>query len=452
MSLLAIDIGSSRIKALLADRSGKTIAVRSSSTPRQSAVPGEQSYPVELVYAAIESLIAGLMDAYPRDRADTVVFSCLGTAMAPLDRDGRPIGMALAPSDARPLRGPALEESVDMEPAELQARTGSDPAVASFLLHALWWQREHPGIYDGTYRFRSLRGYAIAELCGADAEDRSWVSRTMLADLETGEWSPDIIAAAGLTASVLPPIEEPTAMFEIRRSAVERLGLAPRAVAVLGGMDNGCSLLGADGPGRSGVANIVGTYEHMAAAAGLAEVRAVAARTGAVVHAYLLPGRYLAMTRVPMGALLEVIAAGQPGGLEALLADVRERPIGGTIDLDSDSVAAAIADGREPISLLQEVIEAGAAVLERFADAWDRVGLPSSPVAAVGGGAGQAVVLQLKANILGRRFVTLEHEQAAGLGALRVAAMARLGLSAKEACALFENPIARTIRARPTQR
>jgi xylulokinase len=448
VSLLAVDIGSSRVKAVLAGWDGRAIEVRSAPTPRQTTEPGEESYPVDLVYSTIEGLISGLMESYPSDRADTVVFSCLGTAMAPLDRDGRPLGAALAPTDARPMRGPRLDETVDMEASELVRRTGSDPAVASFLWHALWWQRQRPAVQERIHRFRSLRGYAVQELCGTDAEDRSWVSRTMLVDLETGGWSQDILDAAGLPASVLPQIESPTATFQIRSSVAARLGLAPRAVAVLGGMDNGCSLLGADGPERSGVANIVGTYEHMAGSASLAEVREVAAVTGAVVHAHVLPGRYLTMTRVPIGSLLADIADGHPPGLDDLMTAISDGPQGNTIALDPEAVAAALGEGRSRTSVVQAVVEAGAVVLQRFADAWERLGLPSSPVAAVGGGADQDAVLQLKADLLRRTFVTLQTEQAAGLGALRLAAMARHGLSAAEACAVFENPVRRTIQPR----
>jgi sugar (pentulose or hexulose) kinase len=450
VSVVALDIGSSRIKALLADWDGRLIEVRTARTPRRATEPGEQSYPVEAVYATIERLVSGLMDSNRNDRADTLVFSCLGTAMAPLDRDGRPLGAALAPTDARPLLGPGLDETVDMEASELFARTGSDPGLASFLRHALWWQREHPEVHERVYRYRSPRGYAVQELCGADVEDRSWASRTMLADLETDQWSKDILGAAGLSADVLPPIEAPTSTFDVRDAVIERLGLAPGAVTVLGGLDNGCSLLGAAGPDRSGVVNIVGTYEHMAGAAGLAEVREVAAAAAALVHAYVLPGRYITMTRVPMGELLTRVAEGYPQGLDELMRDLSDRPAGSTIALDPAAVTEALERGQPRRSVLQALIEAGAAVLGRFADAWDHVGLPAGPVAAVGGGAGQGAVLQLKADLLGRRFVLLQSDQAAGLGALRLAAMARQGMSAPDACALFANPVSRTVPPRST--
>lgn len=445
MSVLALDIGSSRTKALWADWDGRLVAVRSTATPCQSLAPGERSYPVDAVYAAIEGLVAELAASDAAEAIDTLVFSCLGTAMAPLDRDGRPLGPALAPSDLRPQRQPWPIDALDMDVAGLFERTGSEPSVASFLLHWLWWRDLHPELIDELHRFRSLRGFAMAELCDADAEDRSLASRTMLADLATGDWSAETLAAAGLPVAALPAIEPATAAFPIRADAIDRLGLAPGAVAVLGGMDNGCSLLGADGPDRSGLANIVGTYEHMAGAANLDTVRAVAADSDAIIHAHPLPGEFITMTRVPIGDLLRRAARGHAGGLDDLLQGVSPKPQGLGSSMDAESVEAAVRAGRPRLRIMQELIESGARVLLRFADAWAARGMPTEPIAVVGGGADNERVLQLKAAILGRPLVTLDRPEAAGLGALRLAAMAVRGATASEACRLFANPIARTI-------
>ncbi len=452
MSVLALDIGSSRIKALLAGWDGRLVEVRTTGTPRQVLEPGEQSYPPEAVFAAIEELIAGLTGDHGGHEVDTLVFSCLGTAMAPLDREGRPLGPALAPADRRPQRSPWLVDDMGMPAEELATRTGSDPAVASFLLHALWWQAEQPEVMERCHRFRSLRGYTLQELCGADAEDWSWVSRTMLADLETGDWSPAILAAAGLSRGLFPAVEPSTMSMPVRAHVAERLGLASGAVAVMGGMDNGCSLLGATGSDRSGLVNIVGTYEHMAAAAGLDDVRRVAAAAGAIVHAYVLPDQYITMTRVPVGELLTLAAARHGRRLDDLLGGLSPEPLGDPLPLQAEAVTGAVRAGSPKRDVLQRTVESATEVLVRFTEAWAALGRPTEPIAVVGGGARVDAVLQLKANLLERRLVTLDSDQGAALGALRLAAMAVRGASAAEACRLFDNPITRTIQPHPVAR
>lgn len=206
MSLLALDIGSSRIKALLADWDGHLLEVRGAATPRLSSEPGEVAYPVDAIYSTIEELVEGIAGRTSRDRVDTLVFSCLGTAMVPLDAGGRPLAAALAPSDARPPHGPGVFQALGLDESESRQRTGSDPHAPSFLGHALWWRRERPDVLARTHRWRSLRGYALQRRCGADAEDPSWASRTMLLDLATSDWSADVLLAAGLSRHRLPAI------------------------------------------------------------------------------------------------------------------------------------------------------------------------------------------------------------------------------------------------------
>ncbi|MFV2064710.1 MAG: FGGY family carbohydrate kinase, partial [Chloroflexota bacterium] len=206
MSVVALDIGSSRIKAVLADWDGRIVDIRSAKTPVVAAVAGEHAFPADAVLAAAEAHIAGLADSHQLDAIDTVVFSCLGTAMVPVDRSERPLGPALSPADTRPPMGAALEADLGLPMDRLRHLTGSDPRIASFLGHFVWWRQAHPEVIDRLHRFRSLRGFIVQRLCGADAEDQTWASRTMLMDLATNAWSEAILSAAKLPTEVLPEI------------------------------------------------------------------------------------------------------------------------------------------------------------------------------------------------------------------------------------------------------
>lgn len=445
MSVVAVDIGSSRIKALLARWDGHVIEVRSVSTPVQAVAPGERAYPAEVVYAATESLVAGVAADHPDEPIDTVTFSCLGTAMVPVDQSERSLGAALSPADERPFADLGLDVGLGLSAPRLQHMTGSDPAVASFLLHFLWWQRNHPQVMERLHRFRSLRGFIVQRLCGADAEDRSWASRTMLLDLERPDaWSETILSAAGLPGDALPDIESSTVSWPVRPSAGARFGLQSDAQVVLGGMDNCCSLLGATDPTESRLAIIVGTYEHVAGSGDLALARLAAKAGGGVVHTYLVPDQYLSMTRVPLGHLLDQVAAASSHDLDELLEQVSEHPQGIEIGLDPDAVRATLDAGSPPGLVVQALLESSAAVLKRFADQWAGAGHQTSHLVTVGGGTGRARLNQLKANVLGRSISTLAFDEGAGFGALRLAAMATQGASVSQACVLFPNPVSMT--------
>lgn len=444
MSLIALDIGTSRIKAILARRDGGILDVRATSTP-VIAQPGiRHELPPDAVRAAAERLIAETTAAHPVDPVDLVVLSCLGTAMAPVDRAGLPLGAALSPADPRPGVTPGLRERIALSDTALFDITGQDPRLQSYLLQWLWWNATRPREMARAHRLRSLRGYLVARWTGADAEDPSWASRTMAMDLATGRWSDTVLGAAGLDGGLLPPIHPSTTDWPVTDVAARRLGLAPGARLVQGAMDNCCAFLGASDPAEARLANIAGTYEHMAGVGPPRVARAAAVAVDGLIHRFPLGGRDLSYSRIPVGLLLGEIAAAAHGGVEPLWAGVAPQPTGARIPTDLVAIRTALAAGEAPARVLQAVLESGAAVLARYAAAWQAAGGAVERIVVVGGGAAHARVLQLKATMLGRPVSTLQTDEAAGLGALRLAAIAADGVSLEEACLRFPNPVLRT--------
>ena len=444
MSVVALDIGTSRMKALLAHWDGRVEPVRSVETPAHVPAAGQLVFPADAVYARAQALVADLAAAHPDDPVDTLVLSCLGTAVVPLDRRGRPLGPALSPADVRPSMTPGLMDGVDLSAEDLFRLTGQDPRVPSSLLHLLWWRHAHPEVMARLHRVRSLRGYLVHELCGADAEDPSWASRTMLADLVRSTWSETVLAAAGLPIDVLPQIHPSTAMWRAHRAAGSRFGLSPRAHVVLGGMDNCSAVFGATEPSEQRLVNITGTYEHMAGTGELDPVRRSAVAVGGLVHRYLLTDRYLSYSRVPLLPLLMQAASGSSERLRRLLDGVSDSPASAGISLDEGAVATELRAGTPPAAVIQRLLQSAGEILVRYADAWAAAGQQTDRIVVVGGGAVRSRPLQLKANLLGRSLSVLSFDEGAGLGALRLAAMAVQGASPSAACHLFPNPILRT--------
>ncbi|MFN8620285.1 MAG: FGGY family carbohydrate kinase [Chloroflexota bacterium] len=446
MSVVALDIGTSRTKAILARWDGTILGSASTPTPSASPSPGTLEFPGDAVHAAAAGLVAGLAARHPGDPVDTLVVTSLGTAMVPLDREGAPLAAALSPADQRPGAVPGLLDEVGLPRDRWFELTGQDPRLTSFLHHWLWWRREQPAMLDRVARFRSLRGLVVDRLTGADAEDASWASRTMVMDLAADAWSGEILAAAGLSAEPLPRILPSTAAFPVRdAAAAATFGLAPDAQVVLGAMDNCCSFLGATDPAEARLVNIAGTFEHMAGVGELPATRAAAIAVGGLIHRYLLPGAFLSYSRVPVGLLLARIGEASPGGLEPLLAAIgtTPRPTAPGPVPSEPAVRARLAAGEAPAAVLQDVLEACAALLVTYADAWTAAGETAERVVAVGGGA-HGPVLRLKANLLRRPMSTLASDEGAGFGALRLAVIARHGLTPAEACARFPNPVAAT--------
>jgi xylulokinase len=444
MSVVALDLGTSRMKALLAHWDGRIEAIRTVRTPARVPGSGQLVFPVDAIYAQAETLVTNIAAAYPDDPVDTLVFSCLGTAMVPLDRAGRPLGPALSPADIRPSITLALLDHIGLTGEDLVRLTGQDPRIPSSLLHWLWWRQTYPELIGDLHRFRSLRGYLVHRLCGADAEDPSWASRTMLMDLVTSTWSETVLEAADLPGDVLPQIRPSTAIWPVRRATGTGFGLSPTACVVLGGMDNCSAVLGATDPGERRLVNIAGTYEHMAGIGALDVTRSSAAAVGGLVHRYLLPDYYLSYSRVLLGPLLVEAAEGSSERLDQLLDSVSDHPVGQRMRLDVGAVRSELLAGTPAVVVVQRLLESSADVLASYMAAWDSAGQQTERIVAVGGGAVRPLPLQLKANLLGHPLSRLAFDESAALGALRLAAMAVRGASPSAASQLFPNPILRT--------
>src|SRR4051794_8728212 len=153
-------------------------------------------------------------------------------------------------------------------------------------------------------------------------------------------------------------------------------------------MDNCGSFLGATDPAEARLVNIAGTFEHMAGVGDLQATRAAAVAVDGLIHRYLLPGRYLSYSRVPVGLLLARIGEASPGGLEPLLDSVATSPASsapGPVPAEPD-VRARLAAGEPPASVLGDVLQSCAGLLVRYADAWTGAGEALERVVAVGGG------------------------------------------------------------------
>ena len=312
-------------------------------------MPGvRHAFPPDAVRATAEPLVAELAVEHPSDPIRTLVFSCLGTAMAPWtatgarwatrsrpptrDRSPRPACASGSRSRMRPVRPHGLRPAAVLLPAPV-AVVGRDPA---------------PARWSG--RIAALpAGVIAAAWTGADAEDPSWASRTMVMDLATDAWSPAILGAAGLDGRLLPRDRA----RHVRMAGGRGRGAAP------GAGTGGAGDPGRDGqllcvPGRDGPrGGPPGEHRgHLRAHGGRGgrAGRAGGGRGGGGPRPPLPAGwpRPVVLAhprRVDAG---RVAAAAGPGGLDRSMGRRRRSRPPAAIALDVDAVRATLAAGEAP--------------------------------------------------------------------------------------------------------
>jgi xylulokinase len=266
MSVLGVDIGTSRCKAAAFNLDGKMLAMYSREYQRLMPLPGRYEILPSQLISALESIIADVAAQVKRDPIEAISFSVFGGSFVPLDSDFNPLGNLISTADNRGL--PDMESWLESFTAERTYQiTGIIPHTSEFLIKAIACSRTSPDIYERTAMLASAEEFVYAHLGIVPVVDRSTASTYMAYDIKSGDWSAEILDAAGICRSLLAPIVECGSVIgRLSRAVSQRLGLSGDVVVVAGGHDQQVAALGA-GQVRPGiVTDSLGTVEAMSAA------------------------------------------------------------------------------------------------------------------------------------------------------------------------------------------
>jgi gluconokinase len=255
--VLAVDIGTSSVRAMVFDRSGNVIA-RSQlaySTIRPAPYFEEQDPDLvrrEAYRAMAECLVqAGAMAA----RIGAISFSSQLYGVIALDKDDKPLTRNILWSDGR-----AEPQAEAMKASHgdrwLYPDTGC-PMNSIFPLAKIAWLREScPSTFSAVHRFVSIKEYVVAPLIGEWVIDHSMASATGLLDIRSHRWHAAALEAAGIRSEQLSLPVSGLEAFRLRlASPLAGCGLPGDVRVFLGGGDGPLANLGS-GAATLGAINI----------------------------------------------------------------------------------------------------------------------------------------------------------------------------------------------------
>ena len=438
MITLGIDIGTSSVKVALVDDDDRVIGSASRALTVSRPRPGWSEQDPEQWWSAT---CAGLDELQAKHRdalADTAAIGLSGQMHGAtlLDAQGAVLRPCMLWNDGR-----SSDECEAFERAWPRSRevTGN-LAMPGFTAPKLLWVRRHePEVYARTHKVLLPKAWLRWKLCGTYAEDLSDASGTLWLDVGRRRWSPDALAACGLTLDHMPSLVEGNAVTgELAPQWVARWGLR-RAPLIAGGAgDNaaGAIAVGAVRPGDAFVS--LGTSGVL-----WATTAAFAPNPARAVHAFC---HAVPDTWHQMGVLLSAASslawwAAVAGRSEAeLLAEVESNPQdenetwfapylsgertphndarvrGGFVGLAADTPRAA---------LTQAVLEGVAYAMRDAQQALADAGTTLHEATLIGGGARSALWSQILADVLGIPLHQVaESDIGCALGAARLARMA----------------------------
>lgn len=117
----------------------------------------------------------------------------------------------------------------------------------SYSLEKLMWVREHePEIFEKTYKLLQPKDYIIYKMTGSFVTDYSDASGTNCFDINSFQWSEEILKYAGIPASMMPEACNSTDVAGVIPEYLsEECGLAVGTKIVIGGGDGVCAAVGA---------------------------------------------------------------------------------------------------------------------------------------------------------------------------------------------------------------
>ncbi len=203
-AVLAVDVGTSGVKAGAADLQGNIIASRRLDAPAQTGTAGRCE---EAVYDSVKKLIRELVDEHSLCVEAAAVSGQMGGVVG-IDRDFNSLTGFDAGLDTRAeglnlqlhdLLGPRLHKSTCGSPR-------NTPKI-------MWWKEQHPEIYRRVHKFIPLNSYIMGRMTSLKAED-AVIDRSLTAFYGNEEavgmrWSREITESLGLETDKFPRIASP---------------------------------------------------------------------------------------------------------------------------------------------------------------------------------------------------------------------------------------------------
>lgn len=198
-TVLSIDQGTSGTKAIVADGAGRVLAISELSIhPQYLPGGGVEQSPTELLDSVLTTGRRAVAAAGVP--IDAVALANQGETVLAWDREtGEPLSPAIVWQDRR-----SEQVCVDrQDSAELVASRSGLVLDPYFSAPKMRWLRDHVttrGVVTTTDT------WLVHQLCGAFVTDTSTASRSLLLDLDSQQWSPELLDVFGLGDEDLPEL------------------------------------------------------------------------------------------------------------------------------------------------------------------------------------------------------------------------------------------------------
>jgi xylulokinase len=442
--LIGIDVGTTGLKALVIDASGKLLGQATAPYGVERPRPGwTEQRPEQWWQACVEALAA--LRQHSSLRTDAVAGVGLTGQMHGsvfLDAAGEVVRPAILWNDQRTAAECALiEERIGLR--RLIELTGNRALPGFTAPKIIWLQRHEPENFRRTRRLLLPKDYLRLRLTGEYATDAADASGTLLFDVRERRWSREVAHRLEVPWEWLPAaLESPTISGRLTGEAASTLGLPAGTPVVAGAGDQAAGGVGSGAVEAGIVTCSVGTSGVVFAATSSPVIDA-GARLHSFCHAspglWHLMGVMLAAGgsfRWLAGAVAP-LAAGDTAGVEQKLGRLAaDAPPGAGGLLFLPYLAGERTPYADPLArgafiglreehglaeLARAVMEGVTFGLRDSLELLREIGIEASEIRAIGGGSRNPLWRQIQADIFGRPVLELAVDEGPAFGAALLA-------------------------------
>lgn len=202
--LLGADFGTTSLKMCLFDEKGKLIV--SESAQYNLITEGEfVEFPAEEFYSVFISVLKRITDTYP---VYAMSIDTQGETLIVLDKENKPLTNAIIWLDNRAAKqAKEIEEKFSVK--GIYDLTGQAEIPAGYPAPKILWLKENrPKVYENAAHYLLLEDYIIYRLTGKYVASRSLYSSSLLMDIKTGEYIPEMLDCLGISKGQLSNLYE----------------------------------------------------------------------------------------------------------------------------------------------------------------------------------------------------------------------------------------------------
>lgn len=447
MYFCGLDVGTSGVKAVVFDEKGNIKANCYAAYDLELRSDGTRDLKAEQIWEKTKEVLKNASAECPGIAAMAV--SSFGEAFVAVDKDGKELCEVMLLTDRRGEKEfyAAKQKTSDERIAEL---IGVPPSTMYSLPKILYLKHNRPEVYEKAYKLLLIEDYIYYKLSGLIYTDYSLAGRTMLFDVNTLDWSDEMLSVFGVDKEKLSaPVCSGTVLGDVSSAVAEELSLPCGMKLVMGGHDQPIHAFGA-GDIKGQMVCSMGTSECVTPVFDKRLSKDITLRRALPTEPFVQQGKYCTLAfNVTSGLLVkwffDTFEKGEqkyaeyeknaPAGVSRLF--VQPYLMGSATPYfdPADRYAVIGADlGTTTYDIYKASIEALCLDQRLNIEYLKEEGMSYDTLICAGGGSKSALWLKTKANVLGMDVKTLKGKEMGALGCAVLCALA-LGVygSAEEA-------------------